>query len=197
MMIGDLIDKLKNISMNQESLLVIAELVINNSLSLNQLKNKVSKETQDKLNSILEQLINYDLVRKNGENYSVDTNNFQMLFDAKSKYGEKANIRRESKLASLFFFKTLLDREINTLLNLSSQDYENLYVKGKEHTKYNSHSIQMINKDIFTKYQNILNPIYEEFRKEVRTYDESTKFKKTFPYLMYTGFFYIPELDKE
>ena len=193
-LIGDLIEKIKNVIVDQEIFLVIAELTINKNLTFDQLKEKIG-DNKNKLSTILEKLIDYDLILKNGDLFTINLLNFQTLLDTTRKYGEQALLLRESRKAFLFLLKTVLDREINALLNLDNQDFEKLYTEGKEHNKYNYTSIQMVNKEIFTKYQSILNPIYEEFKKEIRNYDESTKYENLNPYFMYSGFFYIPELD--
>lgn len=193
--IGDVIEKLKNIINDQDSVLIIAQLLLNKYLTFDKLKNKNASLDDDHLKSILEKLIDYDLVIEKEDKYSLSTYNLQLLFDTIYNIGRKNRLLRESSIASLFFFKALIDYEINMLMNVGQDDFEENYIP--ETTKYRYHSTAMVSKDIFTKYQKILAPIYDDFFKEARDYDEKANYQALNPYIMYFGFFYYPDLKKE
>ncbi len=195
--IGDFIEKLKNIISDPDCSLIIAQLILNKLQTFEDFKKNIKSMDVYQLTSVLKKLSDYDLVIKKDDKYCLSIYNLQQIFDTANKYDRKNNLIRESTIGSLFLFKALLDHEITMLLNENSQDFEEKYVNGKIHEYFRFITAQMINKEIFIKYQRILTPIYSDFLKEVREYDENSKYEALNPYIMYFGYFYYPNLDKE
>lgn len=196
MIIGDLIDKLRKIHSDQDSLIIVAELFINHNLKYNEILEKTGFESE-KLDSILKFLIDSDLVNVKDQEYTVAVERFQNLINNTNKFNEQAQLLRESRIFNQTLFQTLLTREMKMLETISSDEYQNQFSQKNVFGDYRYLGYQFINKEIFLKYQKKLQLIYEEFYKEIAEYEKKNPVEKPEPFFMYFGYLFFPELEKK
>ena len=197
MVIGDIIEKMRTILHDRDSLNILTELLINQKLNYDELKNKLKSINQDTLDSKLSFLIDSDLIKLKNKDYFLSIIHFQNLLDNTKKFREPANLLRESRITYQILFQILLNHELDTLLNTSSADYLETYMKKPALEDFSYLTFLLVNKDIFTKYKKKLDPIYKELVKEIAEQEQKKPLESIGPFLFYYGFLFFPELNKE
>ena len=197
MIIGDLIEKMKTILHDRDSLNILAELLINQKLSFDGLKNKLKSLNENKLNSKLSYLLDSDLIESKDNDYFLSILKFQDLLDNTKRFRESANLLRESRIAYQILFQILLNHELDILSNTSSSDYKKNYQEETVFDEMPYLSFLLVNKEIFNKYKKKLEPIYKELSQEIAKGEQQKPLGTIGPFLIYNGFLYFPELDMD
>ena len=190
--IGDLIEKWQSVLMNRETSLIIAEFLLKREMTLEDIRKVIKSVEPEDLEKLIIKLQNYEILKLENGIYSLSLSNLQNLFDFSNKFKKSANLSRESRIGNQYLFQSILSRELNRDLKHLSKNSD---VQKDLLENYNYLLFQFVNKEIFTKYQNILQPIFKEMMKEIAEDDEKQNFQKVNPYFLYAGFLYFQELD--
>ena len=197
---GDSIDKWQSLLMNKDTSLVIAEFFIKQEMTLKEIREACEQVNPDELEKILERLQKYEILKFENDVYIISLANLQNLFFSVDKFRKSAKTLIDKMIGSQYLFQSILNRELSKLLKKKSinaeqsvkdQFYDNMI------DKYHYLNYHFVNKEIFTKYQSMLTPIYKEMVKELMAVDEKENYQKVPPYFIYSGFLYFPELDDD